>query len=524
MRKSGGAADFVLRGAGGVVSLAAMSKPAYSRSGRALRVLFVVSECAPFAKCGGLGDVAASLPKALRRIGIDARIAMPLYGTIDKARHGLHPGGSLEVEVGSGERLGCAVWRATADGGVPVAFIERNDFFGRAGVYNDPHGEGYGDQAWRFGCLSFAALRLCAVRWWIPDVIHVHDWPTAILPALLAAHRPAEFADVRTVLTIHNQAYQGYAPADAMGFLGLPESMFSPDVLEAYGQLNFLKGGIVLADAVTTVSPTYAKEILGEPGGCGLSGVLAAKREGRFLGILNGADYDLWNPRMDPALPVPYDVPDAAVGKAACKAALQREMGLPVEPGVPLYGVVCRLTPQKGMALLLETLDLLLSEMRLQIVLLGDGDPAEEAALRAAAARHPTALAVYIGYSDGLAHRIQAASDFFLMPSLFEPCGLAQLYALRYGALPIVHATGGLEDTVEQYNEGTGAGTGFKFYHPSGRALHDVVGWANSTYYDRPRHLAAMRRRAMGLRFDWSASAKRYDALYRELAAAGGGD
>ena len=483
-----------------------------------MRVLFVVSECAPFAKCGGLGDVAASLPKALRRLGVDARVAMPLYGTVDRARHGLHRGGSLEVEAGTGERMGCGVWSATADGGVPVAFIERDDFYGRAGVYNDQHGTGYGDQAWRFGFLSMAALRLCAARGWIPDVVHVHDWPTAILPALLAARRPEGFGQVRTALTIHNQAYQGYAPAEAMAFLGLPEAMFTPGILEAYGQLNFLKGGIALADAVTTVSPTYAKEILAEPGGCGLSDMLAAKREGRFLGILNGADYDLWNPRMDPALPAPYDVADAAAGKAACKAALQRELGLPPGPAVPLYGAVCRLTPQKGMALLLETLDLLLAEMRLQVVVVGDGDPAEEAALRAAAARHPESMAVYIGYSDRLAHRVQAAADFFLMPSLFEPCGLAQLYALRYGALPIVHATGGLEDTVEQYNEGTGSGTGFKFYHPSARALHDVVGWANSTYYDRPRHLAAMRRRAMGLRFDWSASARRYAALYRDLA------
>lgn len=502
--------------------LNAMSLTAFPRRARAVRVLFVASECAPYAKCGGLADVAASLPKALRRLGIDARVVLPLYRGIDRGRFGLHPGGSLDVEVGTGEHLGCAVWDAVADGGVPVSFIERNDFFDRAGIYNDPGGEGYADEAWRYGYLCLAALRLCEARNWHPDVAHAHDWPTAILASILAARRLSggAFSDVRTVLTIHNEAYQGYSPADVLPFLGIPPALYTPAALESYGQANFLKGGIVLADAVTTVSPTYAREILSEPGGCGLSQFLAAKEPGRFLGILNGADYDLWNPRMDPAIAVPYDLPSPADGKAACKAALQRELGLADAPDTPLYGMVCRLAAQKGISLLLDILEPLLAEMRLQLAILGSGDAADEAVLRAAADRHPGVLAVRIGYSNNLSHRIQAGSDFFLMPSLFEPCGLAQLYALRYGTLPIVHATGGLEDTVEQYNEGTGGGTGFKFYHASPRALHDVIGWANSTYFDRPRHLAAMRRRAMGKRFDWSTSAKRYAALYDELIAA----
>ncbi len=494
-----------------------MSTPRPPRPERALRVLFVASECAPYAKCGGLGDVVASLSKALRLRGIDARVLLPLYRTIDRARHGLRPAGSLQVPVGNGEILGCAVWNAMAPGGVPVAFLEHNRYFDRPGLYNDPGAESYPDQAWRFGLLSYAALALCEDRAWIPDIIHVHDWPTAILPALLAARRPPAFQALRTVLTIHNQAYQGYAPASALPFLGIPPSLFVPSALEAFGQINFLKGGIALADAVTTVSPTYAREILAEPGGCGLSDILAAKPAGRFLGILNGADYDLWNPGMDPAIPVPYDLPDPAPGKRASKLALQRQLGLPADPDTPLYGAVCRLVFQKGMDMLLAILDSLLAEMRLQIVLLGNGDPALENAFLDAARRHPDALAVHIGYSDSLSHRIQAASDFFLMPSLFEPCGLAQIYALRYGTLPIVHSTGGLADTIEQYDEATGDGTGFKFFDPTPHALYDTIGWANSTFYDRPDHMAAMRNRAMTRRFDWSASARQYITLYRRL-------
>ena len=494
-----------------------MSTPRPPRPDRALRVLFVASECAPYAKCGGLGDVVASLSKALRLRGIDARVLLPLYRTIDRSRHGLRHAGPLQVPVGDGQTLGCAIWNAMAPGGVPVAFLEHNRYFDRPGVYNDPGAESYPDQAWRFGLLSYAALALCEDRAWIPDIIHVHDWPTAILPVLLAARRPPAFQALRTVLTIHNQAYQGYAPASALPFLGIPPHLFVPSALEAFGQLNFLKGGIALADAVTTVSPTYAREILSEPGGCGLSDIIAAKPAGRFLGILNGADYDLWNPRMDPAIPATYDLPDPAPGKRACKLALQRQLGLPADPSIPLYGAVCRLVFQKGMDMLLAILDPLLAEMRLQIVLLGNGDPALENAFLDASRRHPASLAVRIAYSDSLAHRIQAASDFFLMPSLFEPCGLAQIYALRYGTLPIVHSTGGLADTIEQYDEATGEGTGFKFFAPSPRALHDTIGWANSTYYDRPRHMAAMRNRAMTRRFDWSSSARQYITLYRRL-------
>ena len=406
-----------------------------SVAGGALRVLFVASECAPYAKCGGLGDVVASLPKALRQLGADARVVLPLYAGIDREQFGLHPAGPLAVMVGTGERFSCEVWEATAPGGVPVAFIAHESFFGRAGIYNDPGGEGYSDNAERFGLLCFAAMALCEARGFAPDIAHVHDWPTAILPALLTVRRPAAFAHTRTVLTIHNEAYQGYSPASALPFLGLPSSFFVPDVLEAYGQLDLLKGGIVLADAVTTVSPTYAREILAEPAACGLAAQLAARARdpARFRGILNGADYDIWNPAADPAH------------------------------------------------------------------------------------RHPHAIAAHIGYSDALAHRIQAGSDFFLMPSLFEPCGLAQLYALRYGTLPIVHATGGLADTIEQYDETTGDGTGFKFDNPAPCALHDAIGWANSTYFDRPAHFAAMRRRAMARRFDWATAARHYLDLYRTL-------
>lgn len=492
--------------------------------GKSLRVLFVASECAPFVKCGGLGDVVASLPKALRPLGVDVRILVPLYDSISRDKYRLEEDPPCLVNAGRGEMNGCGVWRGRADGDVPVWFIEHDRFFARGGVY-DLNGAEFSDNAFRFGLLCMAAAQVCRDRGWIPDVVHVHDWPTSALPVLLDAWRNAgtPLGWVASVLTIHNQAYQGYYHPSVLDYLGLGPEYFTPDRMESWGKINLLKSGIVFADAVTTVSPTYAREILSEPGGNGLSGELV-RRGPDFEGILNGADYEVWNPETDRRIPATYGA-NSLIGKGLCKQELQSQMGLREDASVPLFGMVTRLTSQKGTGLLRDVLPRVLKERNLQIVVLGSGEPADEAFFRELAWAHPGRVGVEIGYSEDLSHRIQAGSDFFLMPSLFEPCGLSQMYALRYGTLPVVHATGGLEDTVEQYNEGEGAGTGFKFYSAEPQACFDAIAWAVATWYDRPSHITLMRERAMQVRFEWEASACRYVDIYRRVALkrAGGG-
>jgi starch synthase len=318
-------------------------------------------------------------------------------------------------------------------------------------------------------------------------------------------------------LTIHNQGYQGYYHPTALPYLGLGPEYFTADRLEAWGKINLLKGGIVFADALTTVSPTYAKEILGEPGGNGLS-VYLQGRGGDFEGILNGADYDVWNPESDRHIPATYGA-NSLIGKGLCKSELQEQLGLAEDPAVPLFGVVARLTEQKGTRLMRVALPQALNETPLQLAVLGSGDAADENFFRWLASAYPGRVGVEIGYSEELSHRIQAGADFFLMPSLFEPCGLSQLYALRYGTLPVVHATGGLEDTVEQYNEGDGSGTGFKFYEATPRLFREAIGWAVNTWLERPSHITVMRERAMKLRFQWEDSARRYVEIYQRAMA-----
>ena len=368
-----------------------------------------------------------------------------------------------------------------------------------------------------------AAAQVCHDRHWLPDIVHVHDWPTAVMPALLAAWRQAgtPLGHAASVLTIHNQSYQGYYHPSALGYLNLGPEYFTPDGLEAWGKINLLKGGINYADAVTTVSPTYAREILSEPGGNGLSGYLQ-RRGDDFTGILNGADYDVWNPETDRLIPANYRA-TSLIGKGQCKRELQAQMGLAQDATIPLFGMVTRLAAQKGTGLLREALPAALNQMQWQLVALGSGDPDDENFFRWLARAYPGRVAVEIGFSEELSHRIQAGSDFFLMPSLFEPCGLSQLYALRYGTLPVVNATGGLEDTIIQYNQGEGQGTGFKFYTPEANALQATIGWAVSTWYDRPSHVTLMREQAMEQRFEWAMSARKYLEVYQRALAKRGG-
>ena len=478
--------------------------------GRALKVLFVTSEAAPFAKTGGLGDVSGSLPRALRTRGLDVRVVMPLYAGMDwNALERLD--GSVHVPSWWGvARAGVRLGRLPGSD-VPVYFLEYHRYFDRWHLYGPP-GEGYGDNLERFAFLSRGALELCRALDFQPDVIHANDWQTALVPAYVNTVEWAKpLHGAATVFSIHNMAYQGVTGGDAMFVTGLGREHYNPQEFEHFGALNLMKGGVRHATVISTVSPNYAREIQTAAFGCGLDGVLR-ERGADLVGILNGIDVGAWNPAVDPLLPAPFSPADLS-GKAVCKAALQHEAGLPVEARRPLFGVIGRMVPQKGYDVLAHCLDRVL-DWGAQVVLLGSGDHEAEHFFRAAAARRPDRFRAWIGFDEHLAHRIEAGADFFVMPSRFEPCGLNQLYSLRYGTLPIVRATGGLVDTVQGYDERTGEGTGFVFGDLTPDALANTIGWAVATWHDRPHHVEAMRRRGMAQDFSWDGPAAEYERLY----------
>ena len=467
-------------------------------------LLFVTPECTPFAQAGGLGDVSSALPKALARQGLQPHVVMPLYASVDRTGLELLPH-RLRVPVGSQLRE-VSVWRGSLAPDVPLYFLDDPEYFDRQGIYG-PNGTSFPDNLQRFVLLSRAALDVADAVGIEPDVLHANDWPTA-LSVLYAQEHPRPLP---TVLTLHNVGYQGQFPLDLFPFTGLGRQAREPDYLEHYGSLNLLKGGVLHASMLTTVSPTYALEIQQQPFGCGLDGMLRSRADD-LVGVLNGIDEEVWNPATDPHLPSRFDAEDLA-GKAACKAALQREAGLPERPEVPLFGLVTRLTYQKGLDVLARALGRILS-LDVQMVLLGTGDSEAERFFQMAASSRPDRFHAWIDFDSVLAHRIEAGCDFFVMPSRYEPCGLNQLYSLRYGTLPIVRATGGLQDSVANYDEATGAGTGFKFNDLTPQSMFDVIGWAVSTWYDRPEHVAQMRHRAMKQDFSWSTAAKRYIEVY----------
>ena len=481
-------------------------------AGDKLRLLFVTSECAPYAKIGGLADVVAGLAKQLHQMGHEVRILMPLYASVDRSRHDIVFSGSACIHMGGGEENWVGVHTAILDGQVPIWFVDYDRFFNRPGIY-DYAGSEYDDNAFRFALLSKAALQLCKDRDFIPDVMHVHDWPGALAPVYLKTWDRvlSPLSRTASVLTIHNIGYQGVYHASAFDYMGVGTDHFVGDEFEDHGKINLLKAGIHFADAITTVSPTHALEILGD-GGHGLSPYLQNRRPDVF-GILNGADYEHWNPAVDPLLPARYS-PAHLSGKAVCKEDLQRRFGLEVRSDVPLFGIVSRLAHQKGFDLLSAALPRALDSMSFQFVLLGSGESRVEDFYRWLASTYPGRVGAHIGFSNDLSHLIEAGSDFFLMPSLYEPCGLNQIYSLKYGTLPIVRSTGGLADTVINYNEPTGTGTGFVFDQPTSQALFDTIGWAVSTWFDRPEHIKSLRQQAMACDFSWKKSAREYLAVY----------
>jgi len=490
---------------------AAPAAPEATPSGK--RLLFVTSECTPLAQTGGLGDAVAGLSKALRQRGHDVRIVMPLYGSIDRARFGITYSRSCCVHFGLGEEVWVGIFEGKLDGEVPIWFIDYARYFARPNYYGDR------DDAYRFGVLSKAALQVCKDTGFIPHVAHVHDWMSSMVPVFLKTWDRvlSPLSQTASVLTIHNIGYQGKFDPAVLSFYGLGGDYMTPDRLEDFGMVNLLKAGVQYADDVTTVSPTYAQEIRGPIGGMGLAPYLN-NRADHVFGILNGVDTTLWNPETDKYLPARYSRRDLS-GKAACKRALQERFGLTVDPKIPIFGIVSRFAPQKGFDLMRGALPQALRDMVMQVVVLGTGDPFTENFFRWLSDANRGKANAHIGFSPEIAHLIEAGSDFFIMPSLYEPCGLNQMYSSLYGTLPIVRATGGLDDTVENYDEATGRGTGFKFWEISDRALFYTIGWAVSTWFDRPEHYQAMQQQGMARDFTWDASARQYENVYDHAMA-----
>ena len=478
-------------------------------------VLFVASECAGFVKAGGLGDVIAALPVALRALGHDARIVIPRYDAIPTTGLTRHPS-PMGVPLGAGDAW-CGVFETRLPGtDVPVYLLDHERMFGRGYLY-DPPGATARDNLLRFGLLSRGALQLCKYLGWSPDVFHVHDWPTALLPVMLnTVEAQSPLGRAASVLTIHNLAHQAKFPASDLAALHIPASEMRPDSLEDFGGVNPLKGGLFHATKLTAVSPTYAAEIRTPGGGAGLDGVLRF-RGGDLVGILNGIDDATWDPAHDPHLAAPFDAQDLS-GKAACKAALQREMGLAVRPDVPLLGVVSRLSAQKGTDVVLAALPRIL-DLDTQMVIVGSGDPASEGYLLWGSHRGGDRFRAWVGFSEPLAHRVEAGSDLFLMPSRFEPCGLNQMYSLRYGTIPVVHRTGGLADSVRHFDPATGQGTGCVFNDFDGPAVQ----WGINTTLDwfaDPASWGRLVGNAMAEDFSWGRQVVLYEQVYGEALAA----
>lgn len=484
---------------------------------RKYSILMVTSEFSPLASTGGLGDMVSALALGLKRRGHDVRVVLPLYGRIRQG--GLHPDTvlpAMRVAMGSHD-LWCAVRHAEIVEGIPLYFMEREDFFDRTGLYYDQEYRSYPDNPARFGFLCRAALQLAMDLPFAPDIVQAHDWPTALAPAYLKTgfrNHPI-LGRCASLLTIHNESYQGIFPAGHYRSLGLPAEAFTSDIFEDHGRMNFLKGGIHFAEAVNTVSPTHAEEMKAPYGAFGLAPYIARKGAS-FRGILNGVDYDIWSPEKDKLIAARYS-PGEMSGKKICKQALQGQFHLEERPGTALLGVIGRLTLQKGIHLLQEVMERLVTSLAVQVVILGSGEPQSERFFKELPARFPGRVGTYIGFNNELAHAIEAGADFFVMPSLYEPCGLNQMYSLKYGALPIVHATGGLDDTVEDYDEATGGGTGFKFREPSAEALYETIARALAVYYDRPDHMLLLARRAMEQDFSWGKAVRAYEELFEQV-------
>ncbi|HWP85083.1 MAG TPA: glycogen synthase GlgA [Terriglobia bacterium] len=472
------------------------------------------SEGVPFSKTGGLADVVGALPQALAAGGLEVAVVLPRYRStkLEKSKKRIP---SLTVALGSRLYFPC-ILEAPKKAKVRWLFVDYPPFFDRDSLYVGKDGKDYPDNPERFSLFSRAVLEIAKFVF-PPDVIHCHDWQAGLVPVLLRTAYGGDplLHSIPSLFTIHNLGYQGLFPSDALMRAGLGWELFTMENLEFYGQVNFLKGALLYASAINTVSRKYAQEIQTPEFGFGLDGVLR-RRAGQLSGILNGVDYSEWDPATDKLIAANYSS-SKLEGKKACKLDLLRAFKLPEsDAGLPLIGIVSRFTRQKGADLIAEVADRLLSE-KLRLVALGTGESEYEQLFRDLAARFPDRVAVRIAYDNTLAHKIEAGADMFLMPSHYEPCGLNQIYSLRYGTVPVVRATGGLDDTIEEYDLATGAGTGFKFSAYSGAALLEAVSRALAVYSD-PTRWTRLMRNGMAKDFSWNRSAQEYRKLYEELA------
>jgi len=478
-------------------------------------VFFATSEIYPFSKTGGLGDVMGALPTALRKKGVNAAVITPFYGRLKSMEYPVHL-------LYAGCPVGYPWPPVTADiyladfNGLPVYFVDRSEFFDRRHYYNTHQGD-YFDNCERFIFFCKAALEFCRLLECPPTVFHAHDWQTALIPAYINFMRRRDpfWANTKTVMTIHNLAFQGRYDARFFGHSGLPPEAWHMDGAEFWGDFNMLKAGIAYADVITTVSPGYAQEIKTPAFGCGLHGILS-KRADKLVGILNGADYNVWDPAGDKFLPATYSA-GGVKGKRVCKRELIREFAMDEELlSRPILGFIGRLRQQKGIDLLINILPELMKD-DVGVVVLGEGNLEYEAALHAMMEDYPGRLSVIVGYTEDLAHRIQAGSDIFLMPSRYEPCGLTQMYSLRFGTPPVVTSVGGLRNTVTPYpNDGA---TGFAFSRPEPGQFLKAVRQALSVW-EKPRQWAEIRKRAMRAEFSWDKSVEHYLDAYALAGAA----
>ena len=475
-------------------------------------ILFVASEAVPFIKTGGLADVAGSLPKAFNKKEFDVRVVLPKYRIIpEKYRQQMQYKTHFYMDL-SWQNQYVGVMEYEYDG-VTFYFIDNEYYFSGAQAYEN----GLWDLE-KFAYFSKAALSILPSIGFKPDIIHCHDWQTGLVPVFLKNMFNSNdfYKDIKTVMTIHNLKFQGtWNPQEMMHITGLDSSLFTSDKLEAYSNGNYLKGGIVYADYVTTVSETYAQEIQEPFYGEKLDGLMRA-RNNNLMGIVNGIDNDEWNPETDPFVPVHYNANTFRTEKVKNKMELQKELGLEVNPDKFMIGLVSRLTDQKGLDLVDYVMDQICDE-DVQFVILGTGDAKYENMFRYFAWKHPERVSANIFYSNERSHKIYAACDAFLMPSLFEPCGLSQLMSLRYGTVPIVRETGGLKDTVEAYNEYESTGTGFSFANYNAHEMLNTINYAKDVYYNNRREWNRIVDRGMAKDYSWNTSARRYEDLYRML-------
>jgi starch synthase len=489
---------------------------------RPLNILFVSSEVEPFAKTGGLADVSGALPRAIKDLGHEIRIAMPKYRSVEERRFHLHEVLRLqEFDIPIGQELEKASVKSSiltnTKAKIQVYFLANESLFERSGLYASPEThKDYPDNDKRFTFFCRGVMETLKLLQWRPDIIHCNDWQTGLIPAYLKSlyRNDPFFSKAKTIFTIHNMAYQGLFPESSFAKTQLPQGLFIPDGVEFYGNLSFMKAGLVYSDVITTVSERYALEIQSsDEYGCGLSGVLQ-KRKSDLFGVLNGIDYSVWNPEVDTLIPQKYDARNLE-GKQVNKTELLKKFRLERKEGTPVIGCISRLAEQKGVDLIGDIAEDL-SNLDVQFILLGTGDKKYEDIFEALQKRYPQKVGVYIGFSNELAHLIEAGSDMFLMPSRYEPCGLNQMYSLRYGTIPIVRATGGLEDTIEDYDQATGSGTGFKFSRYDPKDLFNTIQRALAVFADQHAWRKLMKQ-GMQKDFSWEASAKKYVALYKNV-------